>query len=83
MTHKAAGVVGMEDPSEWLGKVISGIDNAWYMMHNDVSGIFPILDGKMLNVNMMGLFHWFTGIDNFDGSHIVFIDCSRCILLEH
>ena len=43
-------------------------------MHCDMTVIFPILDGKVLDVNMTGTFSGNTRIDHFDGRLIVAID---------
>ena len=44
------------------------------MMHQDISIIFPILDRKVLNVNVTRPFSGDLGIDNVDGGYIVNID---------
>ena len=70
----------VEDPTKWFGEVVTGIDDARAVSHDDVAVSFPILDGKVLDVNVAGAFGRDTGIDDRDGRHVVFVDGSRASL---
>ena len=50
------------------------------MVHNNVLGFGPILNGKIVNINMMRAFSGDTVVDHIDGRHIVFIEWGRAIL---
>ena len=52
MTHHSSGMPRMENPTKRFGKVICWIENSRNVPHDDVTGGFPILNGKTLNVNM-------------------------------
>ena len=67
----------MEDPTERFGHVISRVDDARNMVHEDRTGFLPILDGKVLNINMAGTLGGNAGVNDFDGRLIVFVDRSR------
>jgi len=67
----------MENPAEGLGEVIGRVDDTWDVAHDNVASILPILDGKMLDVDVTRTFRGNTGVDHFDGRHVVFEDRSR------
>ena len=50
------------------------------MGHDNLLGFGPILDGKMLNVIMTGMFNGDMVIDHIDSGHIVLIERSVTIL---
>ena len=52
MAHDPTGMAGMEDPAKGLDEIISWVDDPGDVAKDDVAGIFPILNGKVLNVNM-------------------------------
>ena len=39
--------------------------------HDKVASFLPVLDGKMLDVDVTGAFGGHTGIDHVDGRHVV------------
>ena len=80
MAHDAAGMALMEDPAERLGKIIRGVDDAGDVSHYNVTSFFPILDGKVLDVNVSGSLGRYFCVDHVDGRHIVFINGSRALL---
>ena len=77
MTHNATCMTLMEDPAKRFGEVITRIENARAESHKDMAGIFPILDGKVLNINVPGAFRGYLGIDHIDSGLVVFINGSR------
>ena len=46
MSHIAVDIVGIQDPSQWLGEIISGVEDAGDVAHNNVTIILPVLNGK-------------------------------------
>ena len=50
------------------------------LSHDNVFGFGSILNGKMLNINMMRMFSGDTVIDHIDSRHVVFIKWSGTIL---
>ena len=77
MAHNTTGMSRVKNPSERLGQVISRVEDARDKNHKDVAIVFPILDRKVLDVNVARTFSRMASIDHFDGSGIVFIDRSR------
>ena len=73
MTHKTTAVARVKNPSKWLRQVIRYINNSWDMAHDNVTLFTPILDGKVLNINMTGSLSRDTIIDHIDSGHIIFI----------
>ena len=76
MSHDATVVSRMEDPSNWLGEGVTGIDDTINEPKFDVAGFFPILDGKVLDVDVARSFSCMAGINNLDGRCIIFIQDS-------
>lgn len=73
----------MENPAERLGMVIRGIDDTIRDVdHDDAAGIFPILNGKVLDVNVKRAFSRNFGVDHFDGRHVVIVERSGFHLAE-
>lgn len=52
VSHEATRVASVKDPAERFCKVIGGINDTRNVPHNNVSRVFPILDGKELNKNV-------------------------------
>ena len=52
MTHRPPGMAVMEYVSKDLGQIVAAIDNAWNMAKNDIAFLTPLLDGKVLNLDM-------------------------------
>ena len=50
------------------------------MAHDNIFSFGPILNGKMLNVNMTRLFSGDTVVDHVDGRHVVIIEWCGAIL---
>ena len=70
----------MEDPTEGLGEIIGRVDDARDVFQDDVLGILPILDGKVLNINVAGALSRNTSVDHLDSRLVVFVDRSRVML---
>lgn len=67
----------MEDPTKWFGKVVGGIEDTWNMLHIYVAGVLPILNGKVLYIDVSRPFCRNTGVNHLNSRHIVFIDWCR------
>ena len=50
------------------------------MSHDDIFGFGPILNGKILDINMARTFSGDTVVDHIDSRHIVFIEWGWTIL---
>ncbi len=72
----------MEGPAESLGGLVSVVDDARKMVHDDITPTTPLLDGKVLNVDMAGARSRLTLVDHRNGSHVVFVERSGIRLPE-
>jgi hypothetical protein len=71
----------MKNPDNTLGKTIAGVDNAVDFLEEEVTGLFPILDGKILDVNVaQEVFGGAISVDHLDGQFIVLADWGRASL---
>ena len=82
MAHGAAGMALVENPSEGLSEVIWGVDDAWDEVHDDIASIFPVLDGKVLDVDVAGALGGHLGVNHVDGGFVVHPDGSGTALSE-
>ena len=76
MPHDATGMALMKDPSQWFGKVIRGIDDTRDELHHNVPRVLPVLDGKVLDIDMTRALSGNTSVDHVDGGLVVTIQ--RC-----
>lgn len=72
MTHQVTSMTRVEDPTNRFSKAVGRVDNVGDMYHVNIAGLFLILNGKILNVDVARTFVRATGIDHFDGQFIVF-----------
>ena len=80
MSHDTPCVARMQDPTEGLGKVVGRIDNSREVSHDNVASILPVLDGKVLDVNVTRSLSRNSSIDHFDRGHVVLVDRSGSML---
>ncbi len=80
MTHQTSAMTSMEDPAEGLGKVVRWVENSSDVVHDNVLRVLPVLDGKVLDINVTRTFRRDLGVDHIDSRHIVFVDRSRTSL---
>ena len=66
-TENVRAMSGVKHPTEWFCEIITGVDDTRDVGEDNVSSLFPVLDGKQLYVNVPGAFSWVLGIDEFDG----------------
>ena len=68
----------MKNPAERLGEVITRVDDARDVMHDDFTILFPFLDGEVLDGDMTRTIGGDACIDHVDRGHIVFVDVGGC-----
>ena len=54
MTHDKAGVTGVKNPAEGLSEVVSGIDYARNVTHDDIAQGTPLLEAEVSNFDVAG-----------------------------
>lgn len=74
VTHGATSVTGVECPAEGLGTLVGGVDDAGDVVHDDISTLTPLLNGKMLNVDVTRARRRLAVINHGNGSQILFIE---------
>ena len=74
MAHDAACMAFMEDPSQRLSQIVRAIDGARDEVQNNVTSIFPVLDGKVLDVNVAGVLGGDLRVNHVDGRFVVHPD---------
>ena len=52
MAHRATSMTMMEDPCESLGESVGDVDGASNGKENNDAICFPLLDGKVMDVNV-------------------------------
>jgi hypothetical protein len=76
VAHKASGVTRMKDPADAFGEAVARVDDTLDVFQNNMASPFPVLNGKILNVNMAGAFSGTTGVDHLDCRFVVLIERS-------
>jgi hypothetical protein len=64
----------MQDPTNTFGEGITRVDYTAKMREVEVSCFTPILNGKVLDIDVVGTFSWLVGIDHFNGRFIIFMN---------
>jgi len=77
VTHDAARMARMKHPSKGLGEIIRWIDYTRDVLQNYFANVFPILNGKRVNINVTGTLSRNLSVDHLDNRHVVFQDGSR------
>ena len=77
MSHDAASMASMEDPSEGLGEVVSRVENAGDVFHEDVTTFFPVLNSEVLDVDVTRALCRDLVVDHVDGRKVVLVERSR------
>jgi len=76
MPHDVVGVAVVQDTSKGFCQVIGGVDHIRDELHNNGPGFFPVLDGKVLDVNVTGALRGHTSVDHIDGRLVIAVhDC--------
>jgi hypothetical protein len=82
MTHCTTDVTVVKDPSQSFRKGIRNVDDAWNMLEDNVTAVFPFLDGKKLDIHMACTVSWLSRVDHFDGSRIILVNDGGKALFE-
>jgi hypothetical protein len=56
MAHQATDVSRVKNPANGFGKTIAGIDNTGNLGEIKVTGFLPVLEGKVLYIDVAGAF---------------------------
>ena len=72
VSHKATRMAGMENPTERFGQVIGRIEDTFDMTKGNMAFLLPILNGKMLYLEMTDSVSGMIVVDDLDCSFIVF-----------
>jgi len=75
-------VARVQNPSKGFCEVVSRIEDARNVFQDDFASLFPVLDGKELDVNVAGTFSGVSGIDKLDCGGIVFMKDDGLFLWE-
>jgi len=75
--HKPTGMARVEKPAQGLGEIIGRVIDTRNMEKHDIASFFPILNGKMLDVNMSGARGRATRINHLDGGNVIFVERRR------
>jgi len=79
ISHKSASMPGMKDPTKRLGEIIGRIQHTRDEVHDNVANLFPIIDSKPLNINMLNGWSRLISIHHEDSSLVIFVDWSWTI----
>ena len=82
MSHHAADMPGVENPAKRLGESVGRVDDSRDVAHFNVSSSFPVLDGKVLDVNVTGAISGNLVVDHKNSRHVILVDRRRGGLLE-
>ena len=64
VSHGLAYVSAVKDPTESFGECIGRVDDARDVFKKNVAVLLPLLDGKMLDGDVVGAGGWFGSIDH-------------------
>jgi hypothetical protein len=74
VSHDAANMAMMEDPTEGFGEGIGRVDDARDMDHDDVAVAFPLLQGEVLNIDMARALGGLAGVGHQNSGLIIFVE---------
>jgi hypothetical protein len=74
MAHKASGMARMEDPAKGFSEIVGRIDDTGDMAKFKVTLSTPVLDGKVLYINVTRALSRLHCIDHTDGRDVVFVE---------
>jgi hypothetical protein len=66
MTHQATNVAGVEDPTNGFGQTITGVDDSRNFEKIEVTRFLPVLECKILNVDMSRTLGRSVSVSHFD-----------------
>ena len=77
-----ASMVSKKGPTKCLGSMVGNIDNAGDVMHDDDAMTLPLLDSKMLNVDVSGIRSGFVFIDHGNCGDDVLVEWCWALLWD-
>ena len=72
----------VKDPSNTLGKGITGVDGTFDFAEENVASLLPVLEGEVLDINVEGAFGRTVCINHLNGRFVVFKHGGGCRLIE-
>ena len=76
MAHGMMSMMRKKRPAKGLGSLVSDIDDARDMTHDNETMMLPLLNSKVLYVNVSGVRSGLAFIDHGNGGDVVFVE--RC-----
>ena len=73
MSHNTPGMPRVEDPAKRLSEVVRRVNDTRNTSKDNIGCFAPVLDGKVLNVDMVGPFCGYAMIDHVNRRNIVAI----------
>ena len=80
--HGMASMVSKKGPTKCLGSMVSNVDNAGDVMHDNDATKLPLLDSKMLNVDVSGVRSGFAFIDHCNCGDVVLVEQCWALLRD-
>ena len=77
MTHGTSDMTVMEDPGKCFGESVCDVNDARNGKKEEETTRFPVLDSKVLYVDMASARCWLGGVDDEYRGSIVFVDWGR------
>ena len=74
MTHRTMNMVGVQSPAKCLGGLVAGVDDARDVTHDNLTSSTPLLNRKVLDVDMAGARGRTTLVHHSNGSLVVHIE---------
>ena len=71
-----------KSPTKCLDSMVGNFDDARDVMHNDEATTLPLLNGKMLNVDVSGIRSGFAFIDHGNCGDVVLVEWCWAILWD-
>jgi hypothetical protein len=82
VAEKTVKMTGVEYPAEGFSESVRRVDHTGDVGKEDITTVFPDLDGEHLDVNVTAAFSRDAMIDHVDGRCIVLVNGSRLELRE-
>jgi hypothetical protein len=73
MTHQTSGMARVKDPTNTFGEGVTWIEDTAEVGEEDMASLAPVLNGKVLDVDMARAFSRFVGVDHLDGGLVVLV----------
>ena len=80
MAHSTTSMASKKGPAKGFGSMVSDIDDARDMTHSDETATLPLLNGKMLNVDVSGVRGGLAFVDHSNGGDIILVEWCGALL---